>query len=36
VDPKTGEVTEVINDFTVDGNITMLTWHCRTHSKPLG
>jgi len=36
VDPKTGEVTEVINDFTVDGNITMLTWHCRTHSKRLG
>ena len=36
VDPKTGEVTEVINDFIVDGNITLLTWHSRTHSKRLG
>jgi hypothetical protein len=35
VDPKTGEVTEVINDFTVDGNMTLLTCHCRTHSKCL-
>lgn len=33
VDSETGEVTEVINDFTVDGNMTLLTWHCRTHSK---
>ncbi len=36
VDPKTGEVIEVINDFTVDGNMNLLTWHCRTHSKRLG